>query len=767
MTPERLAARLRSGEEELLEEFGLFVLDEAHLIDDDGRGWTFETTISRLHALTANTDHRLVLISAALGGTASVRTWLGVAEQPVTAASRWRGPRRLHATYVPQERLSTRTVVPPEGQQRLSRTSTELRGVLSLYVDGGEAIAAREAPLGRVVRAGQRKVGGPSRSDQLSPVVHLAAAGGPVLTVHATKISAERLARAIAQDRAVKAEAAPLVRLAELRLGATHPLVSVLEKGVAYHHAALPLDIQAEIEGAVRGGALDVVCATTTLTEGINLPFRTVLICERGYYDGTNFHTMLDAADLMNAAGRAGRAGRETEGWVIVASEPFGINPRTAILGLDDDNVVQSTLATHEALDALAEYELLLHETAGLLLENVPVAVDGFLAFCWYLADSAAVLDPTERAGVVIAGVRGTLAWQQMTDDVRSRWEAISERVAVTYEGTDETRRKRWARSGARLSANVVLEDVARSASLAAARLDPADWSSPDAVLRVLLAEGRQQRLLELVPERDRRFKRKRYGPTEIVEVEVVNLILDWAAGVDLAELVERHLSGVEAGDDDSFRFEQLSTFLARVCEHHLPWTLGTILGWINESTGFDLCPSLPAHLHYGVGDTIALTLMTGGVRSRRLAVQVGNSGANAGVVAEDLRGWLTGLGISGWRSVFAAGTAEIADLLQFLHDPTAAIGGRLLEGASVDVVIVPVTDAETGATGERLDLSYVNLSGSPRPIGLLRPDGSAIGTLQATEHRDIAVLLDAGFRVVAELIEGLPAMARLTTVIE
>lgn len=62
MTPERLAARLRSGEQALLEEFGLFVLDEAHLIDDETRGWTFETTISRLHALTKTTDHRIFLI---------------------------------------------------------------------------------------------------------------------------------------------------------------------------------------------------------------------------------------------------------------------------------------------------------------------------------------------------------------------------------------------------------------------------------------------------------------------------------------------------------------------------------------------------------------------------------------------------------------------------------------------------------------------------------------------------------------------------------
>ena len=205
----------------------------------------------------------------------------------------------------------------------------------------------------------------PSRSQQLAPIVHLAARSGSVLTVHATKIAPSGSRPSFQPKETERPENRPIVRLAEQRLGDTHPLVSVLRSGVAYHHAALPSDVQAEIEGAVRSGAIEIVCATTTLTEGINLPVRTVIICERGFYDGSEFHQFIDAADLMNAAGRAGRAGRETEGWVVINYEYGATSPRQALRELDKQHDIRSTLNVESAMAELGEYEALVHATAG------------------------------------------------------------------------------------------------------------------------------------------------------------------------------------------------------------------------------------------------------------------------------------------------------------------------------------------------------------------------------------------------------------------
>ena len=280
----------------------------------------------------------------------------------------------------------------------------------------------------------------PSRAEQLSLVVNHAAHAGSVLTVHATKAGAERLTQALATDREDRPPTA-LVRLAEQRLDPSHPLVAVLRKGIAYHHAALPVDIQIEIENAVRSREIDVVCATTTLTEGVNLPVRTVVVAERGYYDGSQneFVTLIDAAGLMNAAGRAGRAGRETEGWVIVAEEPHPSAPRAraALLGLDEYQDIHSRLNTEAALHALDSYEALVAETAGVLLEDVPEEVDEFLGYCWYLAEASAALDPATRADAVVAGLRRTLAWQQLAPGLIERWEALARKLTATFEVTE------------------------------------------------------------------------------------------------------------------------------------------------------------------------------------------------------------------------------------------------------------------------------------------------------------------------------------------
>jgi hypothetical protein len=752
MTPERLAARLRASEADLLNEFELFVLDEAHLVADGTRGWSFETTVARLHQLTGGSPHRLVLVSAALGGTASVQTWLDMDAAPNSTVARWRGPRRLHATYTPRPDPTTRRTVPPTGKQKKPRIVTDLKGVVQLFVDQGAAVATRAASLGETVRVG-KTTEAPSRAEQLRPVVDLATRSGSVLTVHATKKNAETLAAVMASTREPREAASSLVRLAELRLGVTHPLVDVLRKGVAYHHAALPVDIQVEIENSVRSGAIDIVCATTTLAEGVNLPVRTVIICERGYYDGSEFHELIGDADLLNAAGRAGRAGRETEGWIVVAHQWRGPDPREALLSIDRDHDIRSTLDSSAALAALAEYEAVLSTSAEIVLSDVPPAVDAFLAYCWYLADAADLLGPLARAPAVISGIQNTLAWHQLPQVVRGRWEALALRLVDTYAATDVARRRRWARSGARLSANAVLEEVAHSFGEAADDVDPLDSNRPLFVLDLLLSDGRLEKLLGLVDERDRRFKKRRYGATQLIQIDLKALILDWVAGVDLADLAERYLSEIEGDDEDAFRFEQLSTFLARVCEHHLPWTAGTVLEWVKSDPGVDLSPSLPAYVHYGVSSPVALQLMTAGVRSRRIAVIVGEAAHAASIQPDHARSWLARLGPSQWRTRFDAGASEVADLLQFSRNPSADTSALLLDGQAVSVsVTVEVADAPAGV---QLEVDYAASGDRPRPLALLTDARTPVAVVSPDSHHDLALLVDAGFRLLGELSES------------
>ena len=72
---------------------------------------------------------------------------------------------------------------------------------------------------------------------------------------------------------------------------------------------------------------------------------------------------------------------------------------------------------------------------------------------------------------------------------------------------------------------------------------------------------------------------------------------------------------------DETYRYEQLSEFIAQVLEHLLPWLLSTLIGWVNEGLEEEdqLCPELPAYIRFGVDTPVALELAQAGVRSRRL----------------------------------------------------------------------------------------------------------------------------------------------------
>ncbi|XP_076027231.1 DNA polymerase theta [Genypterus blacodes] len=114
----------------------------------------------------------------------------------------------------------------------------------------------------------------------------------------------ERLADVIAQLRRTPAGLDPILR-------------RCVPWGVAFHHAGLTFDERDVLEGAFRQGVVRVLAATSTLSSGVNLPARRVII-RTPTFNGR----LLDPLTYKQMAGRAGRKGVDTMGEsVLVCKE--------------------------------------------------------------------------------------------------------------------------------------------------------------------------------------------------------------------------------------------------------------------------------------------------------------------------------------------------------------------------------------------------------------------------------------------------------------
>ena len=84
------------------------------------------------------------------------------------------------------------------------------------------------------------------------------------------------------------------------------------------------------VEQLAQTGLLKVMCGTDTLGVGINVPIRTVVFTGLAKFDGTS-HRLLKAREFHQIAGRAGRAGFDTAGYVVVQAPEHAIeNARRA-----------------------------------------------------------------------------------------------------------------------------------------------------------------------------------------------------------------------------------------------------------------------------------------------------------------------------------------------------------------------------------------------------------------------------------------------------
>src|ERR1051325_5392519 len=140
----------------------------------------------------------------------------------------------------------------------------------------------------------------------------------PVLIFAPRRAAAEQIAKAIASAVPGR-ESVRLTATQEMAAG--KELTKLLRNRVAYHHSGLSYAARAGVvEALAKSGQLNVVVATMGLAAGINFSMRSVIVTDRRYF-AANFEHHVEADELLQMFGRAGRRGLDEVGYALYTTD--------------------------------------------------------------------------------------------------------------------------------------------------------------------------------------------------------------------------------------------------------------------------------------------------------------------------------------------------------------------------------------------------------------------------------------------------------------
>ncbi|MGP3534678.1 DEAD/DEAH box helicase [Microbacterium sp. RD1] len=174
----------------------------------------------------------------------------------------------------------------------------------------------------------------------------------PVYIVHFSQAAALERAQALASVKLITREQRDAIAEAiggfRFTTGFGKTLSRLVRSGIGVHHAGMLPRYRRLVETLAQRGLLRVVCGTDTLGVGINVPIRTVVITALSKFDGTKMR-QLTAREFQQVAGRAGRAGFDPYGNVIVMAPEWEIENAVALAKAGDDAAKRKKIVRKKA----------------------------------------------------------------------------------------------------------------------------------------------------------------------------------------------------------------------------------------------------------------------------------------------------------------------------------------------------------------------------------------------------------------------------------
>jgi hypothetical protein len=154
------------------------------------------------------------------------------------------------------------------------------------------------------------------------------------------------------------------------------------------------------VEQLAQAGLLKVICGTDTLGVGINVPIRTVVFSALSKYDGTRTR-LLNAREFHQIAGRAGRAGYDTAGTVVVQAPDHEVENLKQFAKAADDKKKLRKLVRRKAPEGMVPWS---ESTLDRLVTASPEPLTSNMR-----VSTAMILDVVDRPGDPFLAMRRLL----------------------------------------------------------------------------------------------------------------------------------------------------------------------------------------------------------------------------------------------------------------------------------------------------------------------------------------------------------------------
>lgn len=303
-TPEKLDFAIRQ-EPTVIDDVGLIVLDEGHMIGFSEREIRYEMLVQRLLRRSDSNERRLACLSAVFAeGEAfeDFTAWLRSDAEGGAVRSTWRPTRQR-----PGHLIWT------NGYGRLEIEVDAEKPFVPRFVDS-------QQPVGR-----RRKLfPGNQQEFIVASTASFLSRGQTVLVYCPEKRSVESMAKAYLNARsqgffnnalnpAQRTSIEDATRIGSEWLGVNHPVVRCLQLGIAVHHGSLPRQFLSEIEHLLRRRQLPICICSPTLAQGLDLCFGVLLF--KSIY--RNKET-IPGKEFANVVGRVGRAFVDLDGLFVL-----------------------------------------------------------------------------------------------------------------------------------------------------------------------------------------------------------------------------------------------------------------------------------------------------------------------------------------------------------------------------------------------------------------------------------------------------------------